>query len=161
MRLHHCPSYVMERWKGRWRKRVSRKSLIFFLKLAQRKGKYFHHPNVNLSNPKIAFFFVQAMICSVRGNIVKDFSFWVVKPSFSRLWWVQAGHKSQIPSLTNQLLFIQLTSADSSWIELAIPTQGTQFELLGLAFSSAFLCKPLCNTTHWDCHWCLPSLSWN
>lgn len=56
MRLHHCPSYVMERWKGRWRKRVSRKSLIFFLKLAQRKGKYFHHPNVNLSNPKIAFF---------------------------------------------------------------------------------------------------------
>lgn len=104
---------------------------------------------LTLSKDAFDFFFVQAMICSDSDIIVKDFSFWVVKLSVSRLWWVQAGHRSQISSPTNQLLSIQRTSADSSWIELAILTQGAQFKLLWLALSSCFLSKPLCNPPHW------------
>lgn len=69
--------------------------------------------------------FALATLCSVRDIIVKVFSFWVGKPSFSRWRWVQAGRRSQIPSPINQPLPIQLTSAESSWMELAILTRGT------------------------------------
>lgn len=95
--FHFTPSLSIMRWeneKGTTRNCQQKKFDLLFKIGAE---EIIQMPTFLILPKDCFFFFTQALICSVRDIIVKDFSFWVVKPSFSRLWIVQArSHPWQI-----------------------------------------------------------------